>query len=44
MHNLTRNFAMKIEEKIKEDEIASVFGPPLKYKNIFLGKCKVGNL
>ena len=38
MHHLAQNFAMEIEAKIEKGDLLGVFGPTLKYKNIYLGK------
>ena len=44
MHHLARNFALQIEKKIEEDDIIDLFGPTLKYKNIYLGKLQDGEI
>ena len=38
MHHLAQNFAMEIEAKIEKEDLLGVFGPTLKYKDIYLGK------
>ena len=37
MHHLAQNFATEIEAKIEKEDLSGVFGPTLKYKNIYLG-------
>lgn len=44
MHHLALYFAQQIDQKVKDDGAAALFGPTLKYKDIYLGKLPDGEV